>query len=624
MLGYRVITRRFLEFLLICALAVFTVNRYAPDIFHGDVILYSVMSLQNVTLFYWEQNRLLNVGPAITSLIRDPAWNLLANFLFPPLIFFWLLRLWSGQVLRLAGRLGEGFGVNALFILQACGWLVVLQDQAIYEVVIWHVEYPLALLLLALGWMACFDWRAGRLLRYAGLVLFLALATGVNFSIVLPALALVVTRVLVHRRVEPECMLFAVVAMASFAAWWAVARAVPGQDTGLYGGLELEVIGSGLLQVLNGLIHWLNELALVAVVLSVIALSVLSRLAGPSAHVDDRRRVNIAAALIALFAMGWLLVFSANAWVAHNGHAMRYFIPVLFALSMLLSIAVARVTISGWWCKSSVVVACALVLSALYRPLVTLGEYAFVRETDRFVDAQRVAVYGGEYSLAWSTVMNAMLRGDEAYGVAGRASGNASALMGYAERVLSDQGVLPIVCIRAPRTDCARDANRYIGGLRVRESQFMAGEVVAWKLLLERGAADGLDIPDASGVSGWALEGSELASQPGLVGWRSEQGVRSTGKAGVLFHGPYRPLDSGTYRLRMTGEIAVAQGASVDVVARVGEVTHASHPLEVGTGVVFDQLVVIPQSERQVEVRVHVGKESRLSISGYALTRIDD
>lgn len=92
--------RYWVDVLLVAALSVSAVNRFAPDRVIGDVILYSVMSLQNVTLFFWEQNRLLNVGPALTSMIREPGLNLLANLVFPALTFFLLLRVWSGQVLR--------------------------------------------------------------------------------------------------------------------------------------------------------------------------------------------------------------------------------------------------------------------------------------------------------------------------------------------------------------------------------------------------------------------------------------------------------------------------------------------------------------------------------------------
>ena len=55
-----------------------TVSGLAPAFLNADVILNSVMSLQNITPFYWGQNRLLNVVPLLAWPLRDPALNLLA------------------------------------------------------------------------------------------------------------------------------------------------------------------------------------------------------------------------------------------------------------------------------------------------------------------------------------------------------------------------------------------------------------------------------------------------------------------------------------------------------------------------------------------------------------------
>ncbi|AUN95706.1 hypothetical protein [Pseudazoarcus pumilus] len=617
--------RYWVDVLLVAALSVLAVNRFAPDRVIGDVILYSVMSLQNVSLFFWEQNRLLNVGPALTSIIREPGLNLLANLVFPSLTFFLLLRVWSAQVLRLVGGVGNGFDARALFVLQACAWLVVLEDHAVYEVVIWHVEYPLSLLLLAFAWMVCFDWRAAGIVRYTCLTLLLALATGVNFSILLPAMAVVSTRMVVCRRIDADTVVFGFIAGCVFAAWWVVARLFPGPDTGVYGGFALQTLREGLPLVLGGLYHAMDVTKLAAILLGVLALMVVSRFSGSAPNGVRGMRPALAGAFAAFFSLGWILFFSGNAWVEVNQHHMRYFIVALFAVSVPVSIAVAGVSMPRPWLRHGAVVVSGLLLAAvLYRPFVALSDYEFVRQTSPFVDVADGAVYTGDYDYAWSAVMNATLRGEEAYGVAGRANGNGEALRSYAERVIDEKGVLPVICVRMGPDRCVDDANRYVGPLRLRERAFIPGEHAGWRLLLERGIPETRAVQVASGNHGWAFEGAELASQSGHVGWRSEHGVRTTGKSGALFYGPYRALDAGTYRLRMFGDVAAAEGAWIDVVARGGWVTYAKLPFKPGSDVVADLTFVIPRPERQVEVRVHVGKESRLSISGYELMRVGD
>ena len=41
----------------------------------SDAILWSIMSTQRLTFFYWEQTRLLNLVPAIAAPIQDIRWN---------------------------------------------------------------------------------------------------------------------------------------------------------------------------------------------------------------------------------------------------------------------------------------------------------------------------------------------------------------------------------------------------------------------------------------------------------------------------------------------------------------------------------------------------------------------
>ena len=46
-------------------------NRYMFDGQHADVLINTVMSQQHLSLFYWGQNRLLNLLPFLTSLVSN-------------------------------------------------------------------------------------------------------------------------------------------------------------------------------------------------------------------------------------------------------------------------------------------------------------------------------------------------------------------------------------------------------------------------------------------------------------------------------------------------------------------------------------------------------------------------
>jgi hypothetical protein len=72
-------------------LSVLTINRFAPQSLNADTVLHSIMSLQNVTVFYWGQNRFLNLFPWLLSWINNASANLYAELLLFSFNFFALL-----------------------------------------------------------------------------------------------------------------------------------------------------------------------------------------------------------------------------------------------------------------------------------------------------------------------------------------------------------------------------------------------------------------------------------------------------------------------------------------------------------------------------------------------------
>ena len=65
-------------------ISLLTVVKYSPEYLNADILINSVMSLQNVTLYYWGQNRLISILPLVASLINNPLYNLI--FILPLLV----------------------------------------------------------------------------------------------------------------------------------------------------------------------------------------------------------------------------------------------------------------------------------------------------------------------------------------------------------------------------------------------------------------------------------------------------------------------------------------------------------------------------------------------------------
>lgn len=120
------------------------------------------------------------------------------------------------------------------------------------------------------------------------------------------------------------------------------------------------------------------------------------------------------------------------------------------------------------------------------------------------------------------------------------------------------------------------------------------------------------------------------APAPGLlahtqVGRLNDAVVETSGRAGFLFFGPYRPLRAGRYELILNGQANAASQAYVDVVAEGGRATYfkqmlASQPAGSALGRwQFD----LPHDVSDLQVRLWVGEGDQFAISSYTVTRMD-
>lgn len=606
--------RPWIDAVLVLVLAALTVNRYAPAGFSGDVILYSVMSLQNVTLFFWEQNRLLNVGPALTSVLRDPALNVFANLMFPAAVFFALLRYVAGQAVAHAESVapaGCRLGAREVFLLLSLTVFAVLRPDGIFDYVIWHVEYPLSWLLLALAYFLWFKRDPVRSKSRAMLALsvLMFVATGVNYSILLPAGALVCWRLWATRQVGRDAVIFAALALAAFLLWALISHFFPGPGQGAYAGFNpcsLVVALPKVLSMIAGVIY-LPGLALVFGAVRALRLVAgrYRQSAAPGFHVRM---------LLFLFAGAWLLFFAGNSWVAANGYHFRYFAPVLFVGLILLAVelAWARVRPTGTARMLAVPVLLVLLLAHLARPFVPLHDYEFFKRAEA-AGVEGVSLYGGDFNLAWAAVMRGLLRGEPAFGIAERASGNEVSLLAQAGVWLAADGVLRVGCLDAEVQRCVDQANTHIGPLRLRDV-VTAG----------RGSGSAVLTLAPREEEPIVRRGATLAALPGAVGHRDKVGVAASGERGFLVFGDYRPLTPGRYRLQVFGDAAVAEGAWVDVVSNGGRNRHLRSPLdaaETGTErVLAEGVLVLDERVRDIEIRVFVTERDRVVLTGYELT----
>jgi len=114
-----------------------------------------------------------------------------------------------------------------------------------------------------------------------------------------------------------------------------------------------------------------------------------------------------------------------------------------------------------------------------------------------------------------------------------------------------------------------------------------------------------------------------------IVG-KLEDGILHTSyKNGFLLFGQYKPLEAGSYRLTLKGKLHRCDNAFVDVVSNKGKIVHAKYSLKSDLsislidGIILDKAFIINDSDNDFEVRVIVGNEDKISITGYTLIKID-
>jgi len=114
-------------------------------------------------------------------------------------------------------------------------------------------------------------------------------------------------------------------------------------------------------------------------------------------------------------------------------------------------------------------------------------------------------------------------------------------------------------------------------------------------------------------------------SQPihSRVGVLSERCLESTGRRGMLHFGPYVPMNSGAYRLRVYGSARSTDGAWVDVASDQGRKVHArfnlSEKSENSDQVMVDEEIRLEHDVGDLEIRIYVESETEVSLRGYSL-----
>lgn len=584
----------------LCVASLLTVVKFSPAHLNADVLINSVMSLQNVTLYYWGQNRLLNVLPALTSVVSNPADNLVAVLLCTSLTFFVLIYMICRTVVSLAGVAKLELSTLRLFVLLSSAVLIVLKPIAIYEMAIGHVEYSLAAALLVFSF---YTFALRRHESFVGVSLSIAaiiLAIGLNPSTVIPTVFLSLFAFACKRKIiSPESILGGC-GLISFLFWSYISSHYEGPS---YTAFSPAILFAGLERVISGLIGTVDKLPFLVFFCGVLIVRFfLLILIGPTFEVDAFIYSRNAAVI---FSISWVLLFSSSAWVQANDFSWRYFIYVLFAgfffFATFCEELLERIPVIS--SLLVVLMTAAVAAASMASPVLGFRDYAVFKVADDRAPVSG-SFYAGDYWVVWPAVLREMMQGHMAYGLAYRGSGNDAEARRYMFEHLSQVGYASVYCINDTVESCIGQVNGVLGAFPVDEVTPLSTSVHELKLTAD------LHYRDA-----------RFAGLPAQVGARKEGYIESVSQSGFMVFGPYSALPAGRYSLSLFGQSEFTDGAYLDVVSQQGARVHATHYLsESSEGTLLNNVTLtLPESVTDLEVRVWVGERSRVRLTGYNL-----
>ncbi len=453
-----------IDFALFISLALLTANRFSPEFLNADVILNSVISLQHVTPFCWGQNRMANILPLAASPIRDPSLNLYACLVIVTIVFYGLIWFWADRLSKTGFTDKQHRLVRReIFLVLASIFFFIAQPSTVFEIAIFHIEYTLSYLLLGVAFFCFFDQKKPLFMRFAVTGACFAVATGINYSIVIPALCLTGGRALFRRKLDNDSLAFGVCAVVLLIAWGLIARFYP--DPGIsYVRFDFERLNDSVQIVAKNLIDAFCVGNFIALALAACLLKILAFRMPQQIALSDYNRTGLFTILLLVFAGAWTLIFSVNSWVTANLFNFRYFIPVIFVAMILLSLEVRNLAVLfNWWQHAavSIVLAFGLIIY-LAQPFVPLRDYRVFKSVNS-VFPDDVAGYAGNYWYVWPAVMKNLLEGKDGFGFTCRGEGNRGNLTRYFSKVAQRRGNLTFGCLEEPIDECHFQIKSFFG-----------------------------------------------------------------------------------------------------------------------------------------------------------------
>ena len=326
---------------LLALMSVVTIFRYTADNLQADGVLQSVMSVQNVDLFFWGQNRFAAVVSFLASPFADPGVNLFVCLLINALCFHGLLLIVAWMGVHLVSGSRGWLATLILFLVLVAVAHVVIVPAKIHIMALESQPYSMSWL-LALG--AYMLWKRREWWAFLFAVAMVGVSVGLNPSVVVIAAFLSVIE-WVRRRQWIRWFVFGAVWLAWLGMWTLLSSWFGGQPTPnptpepVYFAFSQQQFIADLPRSTESVITAFSPTKTVVLIAFACAATLL--IARPL-----RAGLLSRLALALMFAVGYFTLFAGNPWVAANAYFVRYFYPVVLTVVVCIAAGIAGALLS--------------------------------------------------------------------------------------------------------------------------------------------------------------------------------------------------------------------------------------------------------------------------------------
>lgn len=449
------------------ALAVLAVAAVAAaaglSLVNADALMGAIMSTRKLTFYYWQQDRLFNLVPAMAWFLRD----ITANFYFQMAVLGVAA---AGLIATFVVVHLRALGDRRLAAVPACALVsglatVVMYGRHATMMLFFEQHYALSYLLLLVGCVMLLHPRAVSATAGAGAIVGGLL---VNPSAVLLAPVLALAMFTAGRR-RPAVLTMVIAAggmvtSLATAGWWGTRSS----SSGSYFAFRWSGLTANVRTVLDHLgvaVHSGRALALLGVGGLIVAV-LWRRL--PVWH-------RVLSLGITVFAAAWVPLFAGVEWIEINQFHFRYFFPVLmlvqYATALIVVAVYVHVVALRTWARDRTqaivgALAAGMVLVVALPAIPTPSEFdavsstAVLAETAETVDT---ALIVGSYWTVWPVVFQLEADGRAAYGVTTRGEVERDRVIRYTASRLVEQRTVQLVCTDVDADQCVADFGSFLG-----------------------------------------------------------------------------------------------------------------------------------------------------------------